>query len=746
MSLGGDVPRRGQSSCFHQWECADLHLPEHATVEHLIQQAVDLLPVEEMPVLLRCVVGGGGCFGVLDPVSNVVLNAVSYLDRLEHPPAEELARRGRLAGYEKFNEAEMNRIRESIDMASFGQMWLGFAAKKSMNGLTEFMENYFRYMSRAQAARYLQLARMDLSVALRLVHHDRFAAPTQTFISSDDLCSNRMLAALKLAALEAGLWAPVDDFVLLATSRYPRDLLEEATAPLLRRQKLSRDDIDRLLRLMQWRSNEQQLAGAGGGYNPVVHLTILRRPEDMDSMLSSCLQSMSMASPTPRRVTALPTPSHQADCDYIRCLKLCLLDSMHVLYLEAIARLPTATARRHIRGMMMAGHCYGLMDPVSNIVLNSMWYDTAFPPPPRDDGISRSAAVEEGDVLDNRCLLRLQRRSLNGLVALVQATGSLSEHEAVEFLCYNNCDISDNNVLQSAMHAALLSTHRNPFTTASEAAKHPRPLALGMFLASIAPEKMDLLRSLLRPQAGSERTTTLSHAAVEQIYQVLRREQIPQLPPVSVPALCPEASRTLAARKDAFKELQYFIRGTLQHLLCQYAASHQKEPRYDLGVICGAAVNDRRLLGSVCYHVNFLASSANVPDVNGPRRQTLFFAEFGQLGTRRDPKPDFRLDESEAAFCLPVAFSADYLGRCYHCEGQSSRILHPVSGRYHTNAGKDIKDSGLAFRYWNALGSEAEALLDREQLESDFVYFDHTRDAQFARRLNDAESRKQPAF
>ncbi|CAN6208665.1 unnamed protein product [Urochloa humidicola] len=99
-------------------------------------------------------------------------------------------------------------------------------------------------------------------------------------------------------------------------------------------------------------------------------------------------------------------------------LRLCLVDTMHVLYLEALARLPAATARRHIRGLMLAGHCYGLLDPVSNIVLNSIWYDIAFPAPP-PLATDEEEEEEEGDVLDSRCLLRLERRSVDGLVALV---------------------------------------------------------------------------------------------------------------------------------------------------------------------------------------------------------------------------------------------------------------------------------------------------------------------------------------
>ncbi|RLN19552.1 uncharacterized protein C2845_PM02G10950 [Panicum miliaceum] len=67
-------------------------------------------------------------------------------------------------------------------------------------------------------------------------------------------------------------------------------------------------------------------------------------------------------------------------CEHILSLKMCLLDAIHALYIKALAILPTSAGEsRFLRALLVSGHCYGPMDPVSNIILKSIWYDIAFP-------------------------------------------------------------------------------------------------------------------------------------------------------------------------------------------------------------------------------------------------------------------------------------------------------------------------------------------------------------------------------
>ncbi|EEC66816.1 hypothetical protein OsI_33237 [Oryza sativa Indica Group] len=100
----------------------------------------------------------------------------------------------------------------------------------------------------------------------------------------------------------------------------------------------------------------------------------------------------------------------------------------------------------------MAGHCYGPLDPVSNIILNTIWYDAAFPVPKEQH--------LDLDMIGRWALVRAERYSVAGLVAgLIAFAGdyNLSELQAIRCLLYTNGDFA---TAMSVLQQALLNQER----------------------------------------------------------------------------------------------------------------------------------------------------------------------------------------------------------------------------------------------------------------------------------------------
>ncbi|RCV20626.1 hypothetical protein SETIT_4G071600v2 [Setaria italica] len=528
-----------------------------------------------MPELLKCVIGGGACFGLLDPVSNIILSAVSYLDRLENPPPEELARRHGMSIQQQQCEESQKWIIDHVDMDFVEKIGLKFAAGRSRKGLTVFLQNYFRCLTVKQASRYVELANFDLTLAIKLVYHDRFTADP---LFVPDPTSSKTKAALKQAALEARLWAPHEDF--------------KATAKLLRKENLSSFCIRRMLKLMQWRSstvpNSEDLN--------VAHLIALRHPGDLAAEMILCLES----------VPSLTIPwrlgkHNSSSCGYHRALKLQLLDSIHVFYLEALARLPTEFLHKHLRGILMGGHCFGPFDPVSNIILNAVWFEQAFQLDCGED--------TEADVLDNRCSLRMERRSLEGLIQLVFSFigGSHDsdgyEQKALEYLCSKKCDIS--HELYRATGTFDHETCTWKFISAASAAKHPQSTCLGRFYASLYTTVVgDSMRFLI---SGKNAISDQELHHLWDLIKVITHQEDPMdLSMGPVRTLSQNAWKVLAEKKKNFKVEQSFVRKMVDLILSKYNSAHAAAPIYKLHIICGVATSSS-CSGLMCFHVNFLA-------------------------------------------------------------------------------------------------------------------------------------------
>uniref|UniRef100_A0A0E0BEE6 PIR2-like helical domain-containing protein n=1 Tax=Oryza glumipatula TaxID=40148 RepID=A0A0E0BEE6_9ORYZ len=239
----------------------------------------------------------------------------------------------------------------------------------------------------------------------------------------------------------------------------------------------------------------------------------------MKTKLSKCISVHANAT------QHIPTDA-SPPCAHILSLYMCLLDAIHAFFIRALAALPlplplpaadsTLRRGRLLRALVVSGHCYGPLDPVSNIILNAIWYAAAYPLPPlprhQGDGDDEIDDELPQDISDTHAMARMASRSLNGLITLLRAittttTGApLSKHEAVEYLWSTQCDLTDKLQQQ---HTVTMTKKKNTYAAAAEASKHPQHTALGSFLLSLSGdgEKLDWLRHLLRSITdGSGRT------------------------------------------------------------------------------------------------------------------------------------------------------------------------------------------------------------------------------------------------
>jgi hypothetical protein len=223
-------------------------------------------------------------------------------------------------------------------------------------------------------------------------------------------------------------------------------------------------------------------------------------------------------------------------------------------------------------------------------------------------------------------------RSLHGLVALLHATSGkqLPLHELLKYLCYAQCDLS----VMLQPHLQKDGSSPNPFAAATAAAQHPQASSMAAFFASLAPTKLDQLRSLM--MSATANNAPLSQESLTHIYSILREKTWATIVPWQPrpPRLCKMALSILARKREAYDHQQRFIHGRIKQLLQEYIRGHPLEPKYDLDFICGVAITGYR------YHVNFMAA------IKSTTRNTLFFAEFSAGAAYQD--------QSKTAICCPL--------------------------------------------------------------------------------------------
>ncbi|KAM0826242.1 hypothetical protein ACQ4PT_069014 [Festuca glaucescens] len=201
-------------------------------------------------------------------------------------------------------------------------------ARHSLDGLVAFLTYFFLYLADWEAVRYLLLAEADPLVAARVMSEDR---GLRTVRSASD---GALRLALRCAAITAK--HPRPKLLALMWTSLPLESILLLTV----QRELPRDDCHIFGKL-----SKEVAAG------PPSHL-LRPWPE-----LTAC----------DSKVTEVPY-------QHSTSLRRVLLDTIHGFYLKALARMLTCELQsRFHRSLLKAGHCYGPFDPVSNIILNTIW-------------------------------------------------------------------------------------------------------------------------------------------------------------------------------------------------------------------------------------------------------------------------------------------------------------------------------------------------------------------------------------
>ncbi|XP_044979111.1 uncharacterized protein LOC123446600 [Hordeum vulgare subsp. vulgare] len=302
---------------------------------------------------------------------------------------------------------------------------------------------------------------------------------------------------------------------------------------------------------------------------------------------------------------AIPAPARKR-CEDPHTLRLVLLNLIRTFYLEALSRLPAARLwSTHARGVLVAGHCYGPLSPVDNILVNAIWYDTAFPRRPTAD-------FHFGDVLEisAECIARIAHRSLEGLIAcLLDLCPSLSRDEALWHLRLSKADLSQ--AIASASDSVSAPTQA-AFLKAAEAAHHPMPRAMALFVSSVLPKvERDANRLLCVNRV-------LTAPGLDRLSDMLVPSPLPEHLYPPPPLVTSWVAAIIKSRIEGSKSSQESSRQLIETALCKY--SQQTGQHYELHLACGIHMF---IKSEAFWHINFLAR----PKDTAGELPIYFFAE-----------------------------------------------------------------------------------------------------------------------
>ncbi|KAF7003632.1 hypothetical protein CFC21_018930 [Triticum aestivum] len=499
-------------------------------------------------------------------------------------------------------------------------------AERSLAGLVAFLTSFFRYLAEWEAVRYLLRADTDLVYAMRLVAHNRCLS---SFQINSDTGRSVVRTALTCAALAS---KHMDPHHLVRSWLSPVRPLEEAVHAI-------QNDISNFTCV----------------FNPLHHAR--KRPR-------MTMQPLDFAW---RRALELPElPPSVVPYRPYNSMKFVLLQRIHSFYLKALALLPASELRSsYHHSMLEAGHCYGPFDPVANIIINTIWYNTVSPPTKK----------LELDMISTNSLLRIEARSFYGLVSFLCTSGK-KLYEAMRFLLISDCTLGDMSFPNALAGYGDRSKICDAFRVAGVAAWHPDPVAQAEFISSCS-----------YPFSSPTITAPLDSADVDRItrkmFQGLPTTPGNSLRHQSVPMhkIC----RRAQCKIDQWMHEYTTVSKKVKAVLASYALASYREPMY-LHVICG--VNHNVSGPEYCYdtgtpvsiyqhtHVNFLASRRD----GNPE---LFFAELSN---------DEADDGGGKVLCCPVNFPQPRQEeiRCLYCDYEGTKIVHPVMEEFPFK-GRDVE-------------------------------------------------------
>uniref|UniRef100_A0ACD5V752 Uncharacterized protein n=1 Tax=Avena sativa TaxID=4498 RepID=A0ACD5V752_AVESA len=598
------VERRKQDICL---------LLDH--IHGFYKAELDRLP---MPSLAPRLLEAGMCIGFLDPVSNIIVNTIAYI-----PPPTPSPTPLRGSGEEETRESILSKIITDTNDKFVFEVPLSrhkadgmTIARRSLDGLVSFLTSHYRYLAGTEALHYLRLAKADLLAAVRLVERDRNKKRNDELAFS--IASHTTRVALECAALSARHPKPgvlVKASMIMASPQADRTVIlagqDPSLAEFLREGHMS---MDRSLDVCGKEKKNRKKR---------------KRSQQTSKVEGSSAHNSPVSQPTFR---------------YTQSLKLLLLGKIHGFYLQALAKLPRdALRKRHHGSLLKCGYCYGPRDPVSNIILNTIWYGSMFPTPQEFE------LQFKVDMICTGMLARIECCSLYGLVAFLHTCfPSLTEHDAVSYLFSSDADV------RKAIHKvkrhghALSDSYHNAYRQAAVASWHPDPDALVKFAMSSLNMEPSKLLAILQGTLNNDSVECLAMA----LPQTESEEKLNQLTSSSQ-VLSKKQRRFVSELRKKFKHDQNFFVRKVKAALSKY--SQQKGVHYELHIICG--VNPKVPKGSSCgppkknfkfdySHINFLAT-AKAPN-SAMTAPELFFAQCSN---------SIKETRERTSWCIPVSYS-----------------------------------------------------------------------------------------